>query len=866
MAKPKIKTAPEYDRDALQVEFEQHAFQQGLEVEVFSDGPINSRIAIVGEGPGESEVRQGLPWVGNAGKLLWDSVRKYGLHRANTYVTNVVKRQISLSRKGNERNIVHRDELDQWIGLVRWELEQLKDVRIIFAMGNYALEACTDEVGISNWRGSVLKRKLPNGELGYIVCTFNPAYAQRELKMEPIFISDCHKLDMVNRGVFKEYQIEHIINPSFRMARDFIRGLRASSEAPCLDIETINGETACIGLSNDPHLAMCLNWRDGIRNRFTVQEEADLLLDLQELCDSHRVVAQNGQFDAYWLRLKDWLSITVGFDTLLAHHTLYPQLPHSLAFLVSQYTTHPFYKDEGKKWKEGDDIDAFWRYNCKDAALTLAVKRREQKELEQQGLADFFHNHVMRAAPHLTSATVHGLKVDLAHKERVKEAVGVDVNNSLEEIYRIIHELLPDEDPNYRPNIGSWQQMQVLYFKKLKLQGRGYSTDATNREHMMKHPGTSLLAKDLLAKIEKWSEENKFLGTYANARPGTDGRMRCEYKQYGVSKAPGRLSSSGLLTGEGLNLQNQPERAKEMYEADPGCVFGYFDLSQAEARVVAYRANIEKWKEQFEQARLDGKFDCHRALASEMFKVPYDQVPLKDFDADLKPTIRYTSKRCRHGLNYRMERFRLSEVTGLPYHEAARAFFLYHSITPELEEWWKQAERDFRTRKEVFNAFGRRHKVIQRIDDEVLKSIVAFYPQSTIGDKITRVWYQAEEDDRWPMDARVCIDVHDNLVCMASPKTIKTALKVLKGYAEEPIMVQDAWHNAAQPLIIPADTKVSYPVLWDKRKDEDPKSKTYNKEVQKFWRATKEDIARAAKKQIEVSHRWGFLEAIDIAA
>jgi len=232
----------------------------------------------------------------------------------------------------------------------------------------------------------------------------------------------------------------------------------------------------------------------------------------------------------------------------------------------------------------------------------------------------------------------------------------------------------------------------------------------------------------------------------------------------------------------------------------------------------------------------------HRALAAEMFKVPYDQVPLKDFDADNKPTIRYTSKRCRHGLNYRMERFRLSEVTGLPYYEAARAFALYHSITPELEEWWKQAEKDFRTRREVFNAFGRRHKVIQRIDEEALKSIVAFYPQSTIGDKITRVWYQSEEDDKWPMDARVCLDVHDNLICLASPKTIKTALKILKGYAEEPILIQDAWHNKAEPLIIPAECKISYPV-------------TYEEGKHRF---------RPSVGKEKGTHRWGFLKGVEL--
>jgi uracil-DNA glycosylase family 4 len=802
-------------REKFQDQYNAMADMQDLQVQVFSEGPLNASIAIIGEGPGETEVRKGSPFVGNSGNLLWNVLRPLGIHRANAYVTNVVKRQISLSRKGNERNIVHRDELDKWIGLCRWELEQLKDCRIVLCLGNYALEAVTNEVGIMNWRGSVLHNfALPNGQLGHVICTINPAYAQRELKMEPIFMMDCKKVKLVNEGKFKPYEIETIINPSYKEALDYIRSLKASREEIALDIESLNGETACIGLANNGHSAMCINWRDGSNNRFSPKEETEILLKLQDLCDSHGgVIAQNGQFDAYWLRLKDWLCINIQWDTLLAHHTLYPQLPHSLAFLVAQYTTHPFYKDEGRHWKEGGDIDQFWRYNCKDAALTWEVRHREQRELEQQGLYDFFTKHVMRATPHLISATVHGVAVDMEQKKRVAEATAFEVAKRQNRIYEIIHELTGDED--YRPNIGSWQQMQELYFRRLKLKGRGFSTDETNRTHMLKDPGTPPLAKELLTEINRWSEENKFLGTYANSRPDEDGRMRCEYKQSGTQKAPGRLSSSGLLTGTGQNLQNQPERAKEVFCADPGTVFGYFDLAQAEARIVAYRAKIETWKAQFEKARKDGKYDCHRALASEMFKVPYDDVPLKDWDADNRPTIRYTAKRCRHGLNYRMERYRLAEVTGLPYHEAARAFSIYHRITPELTKWWDQAERDFRQRREVFNALGRRLKVIQRIDDEVLASIVAFYPQSTLGDKVIQVWYQSEEDDEWPDDARICLNIHDALVCMASPKTIKTALKIMKKYAESPIMIQDAWHNKAEPLIIPADLKMSYPVSLD---------------------------------------------------
>jgi hypothetical protein len=116
----------------------------------------------------------------------------------------------------------------------------------------------------------------------------------------------------------------------------------------------------------------------------------------------------------------------------------------------------------------------------------------------------------------------------------------------------------------------------------------------------------------------------------------------------------------------------------------------------------------------------------------------------------------------------------------------------------------------------MYNALGRRFKVIQRLDEAVLSSIIAFYPQSTIGDKITQVWYQCEEDDEWPDDARIAIDVHDNLVGIATERSAKTALKIMKKYAESPIWIQDAWRRRKhEPLSIPAELKMSYPTVWD---------------------------------------------------
>jgi uracil-DNA glycosylase len=828
---PKELTNP---TNSLEEQFRAHASDLGLVTQVFSEGPENASIVIVGEGPGESEVTKGRPFIGGSGRLLFDTLKTIGLSRTDVYVTNVVKRQISLSRHGNERNAVKQDELARWEDMLHWELGRLPNVKTILIMGNFALHALLGEDKVTNWRGSVIQGgKLPGNRLGTYVITINPAYAMREPKLEPVFTLDIrNRLGAIVKGTFKPYEITTLINPTYKQAMSEIREIKNAKKPTSVDIEWIAKETACIGFANDPHRSLCINWRDDRANRFTLQEEADILYAIQDLCDSHKannvpVIGQNAQFDTYAMRLKDWLSCSFSDDTMLQHHTLYPQLPHNLGFLTSQYTTHPFYKDELDSWKEGGNIDDFWRYNGKDTCITLACFNRMCSELKDQGLWDFYRNHIMRAHPHLVSATVHGVGVDLKRKEQIVKLVAEDVQGILDRFHQCVHDLTGDI--YYSPNPGSWQQMRDLYFNRLQLKGRGTSTDEANRVQMLKNPETPVLAKDMIAYVNRYAEESKFLGTYAESTVGHDGRFRCEYRQNGVQRAPGRLSSASLLDGQGGNMQNQPVRAREMYVCDPDMVFGYFDLSQAEARVVGWRAGITKWQHQFEKARLDGVYDCHRALASDMFKVPYELVPVVDHDEFGKPTIRYVAKRCRHGLNYRMERYKLSEVTGLSYNEASRNFIIYHATTPELEKWWDAEEHGFRKDREVYNALGRRFKVIQRVDDDVLRSIVAFYPQSTIGDKITQVWYQSESDEDWPDDARIAIDVHDNLVCIASPSTIKTALRIMVKYAEQPIPVRNVFTGRIDELIIPAEAKISYPVSYvlnDKGKweyVEDPK-------------------------------------------
>ena len=57
---------------------------------VFSDGNPNSKIMIIGEGPGANEDKEGFPFVGRAGQLLDKMLLAINLSRKNVYITNVV--------------------------------------------------------------------------------------------------------------------------------------------------------------------------------------------------------------------------------------------------------------------------------------------------------------------------------------------------------------------------------------------------------------------------------------------------------------------------------------------------------------------------------------------------------------------------------------------------------------------------------------------------------------------------------------------------------------------------------------------------------------------------------------------------------
>src|SRR5512144_440620 len=67
------------------------ALQFSRKKAVPGEGPYNSEIMFIGEGPGFYENEQGRPFVGAAGKFLDELLAGIGMKRSGVFITNVVK-------------------------------------------------------------------------------------------------------------------------------------------------------------------------------------------------------------------------------------------------------------------------------------------------------------------------------------------------------------------------------------------------------------------------------------------------------------------------------------------------------------------------------------------------------------------------------------------------------------------------------------------------------------------------------------------------------------------------------------------------------------------------------------------------------
>ena len=140
---------------------------------VFADGNPNSRVMIIGEGPGANEDKEGLPFVGRAGQLLDKMLNAINLSRDNVYITNVVNYRPPENRKPTEA------EVKRYLPYLKRHIEIIKP-KIILLLGSTAMNAIlSNNDVISKVRGKWHEIKINELKIQTMV-SFHPAYLLRQ--------------------------------------------------------------------------------------------------------------------------------------------------------------------------------------------------------------------------------------------------------------------------------------------------------------------------------------------------------------------------------------------------------------------------------------------------------------------------------------------------------------------------------------------------------------------------------------------------------------------------------------------------------------------------------------------------------------
>jgi len=139
---------------------------------VFGNGKNDSEIFFIGEAPGRNEDKQGLPFVGRAGKILDELLDSINIDRNDVYISNIIK-----CRPPKNRN-PKKSEIDICSKYLNDQLDIIKP-KLIIPLGNYASMFILEKFGykvdkISNIHGKIFPYESKYGEIK-IIAMYHPA-------------------------------------------------------------------------------------------------------------------------------------------------------------------------------------------------------------------------------------------------------------------------------------------------------------------------------------------------------------------------------------------------------------------------------------------------------------------------------------------------------------------------------------------------------------------------------------------------------------------------------------------------------------------------------------------------------------------
>jgi len=364
-------------------------------------GPANAEIMLVGEAPGAEEEKAGVPFVGQAGKLLKHLLEHSGINYNDCYVTNIMPTRPPNNKFScfYEKKNKPTKELEEGWQKLREKVLTIRP-KVVVTLGAEPLKALCNKDKISHYRGTWLSVDGVN-----VLPTYHPAYVLRQYSSHVIVELDLQKA--LNNTPAPVPPL--IIQPSVQQVVSWI-DKHINTKRVSFDIEIVGRQTRCIGFAGrdeiDSLSAICiplirfssstmakpsrkkalvkLSTTSGEPNRYWSKgDEKIVLSEIDRVFKSGiEVVGHNSvSFDEPILNKEFGFVIKNHYlDTMNCWHNLYPELPNGLDFLCSVYTDLPNYWTE----KNTSSDKSEWEYNALDCVVTLIASEKVEEESKER--------------------------------------------------------------------------------------------------------------------------------------------------------------------------------------------------------------------------------------------------------------------------------------------------------------------------------------------------------------------------------------------------------------------------------------------------------------------------------------------------
>jgi len=801
-------------------------------------GNLRSKIMLIGDWAGQSEINQKESLVGATGEILDRVFSEIGQpdYRTEFYFSNVYKYHPGNIYGALDKNVLADSTRKLWA-----EIQEVNP-NVIVTLGELPLNVVCGVKKVMTYRGTV----LPNDKFGYlpkVIPTIHPLHLAMPTKASGDYFETKKLYNGIWRTILQldlakalEEAKTREFHPPDRLLRvatsslDVIRFFRENKgRTPYADVETYRSTLcSCLGISFDKYegLSIPLFQKVGDIKLCGIPHSdlARIWQEIQELFNRVKIAGQNLKFDQAKLELLGF-RMAVLSDVMLKAHTVNSELPaFSLSFLSSIWTKEPYYKDEGKEFNPAKhDIRRLFLYNAKDCVVTAEID--EALELELRELSDEYHTDLVGFYYNYV-VPQHQFYFDL-------EKVGFNIDDGMRnylvmkyETWRDILQVKLDTAAQRNININSPKQVNEFlygtlrlppsYNKKGKLKG-----DEDAIAQLLKNRVKNESKREILNSILEFRRVSKTLSTYLLCKRDYDGRIRSQYRIIGTET--GRSSTSILsepVRPEDIGLAFQTitkhgdigNDVRSYLVPRPGYDLVNVDLGQAEARVVCVLCKDWVLLDAFDS------IDIHRrtawlALVSgilDLSKGKHESDALGKDSAE-----RFIGKKTRHAGNYNMKwREFMSNVIsdcrrfGIDFtisrFLAEKILERFHAASPKIREVFHAEIKDaIDTSRALVTPYGRLRRFYDRASDRLYGEAFADIPQDTVKQRLTRAGFKIKQE---APSVLFCGEAHDSLT-MQIPRgeVVGICREVIRPALMEPIDFNNCTLKRDFKLVIPCD-------------------------------------------------------------